>query len=338
MQEDIYRFSTDDFVAVVKNNSSFILTTHVNPDGDALGSEIGLAEWLVSIGKEVRVINHSKTPEQYYFLDPKNSIVEVHDEARHKNDIANADVLMLLDTNDPERSRSLEPYFSTHKNVVLIDHHLYPKNFAHTEFLDTKATSTGEMIYRLITSAQPALGGSISKKAAQALYVAIMTDTGSFRFPRTTSDTFRMSAELIDLGADPVYAYDRTYNSSKSSRVLLIGRCLATLRFHYEDKVAIQYILQKDLVECNAIEEEVDGFVQFPLQVESVVFSVFLLELKSGWKISFRSKGDYSAAGFAQAFGGNGHFNAAGARVAEQLSLKEMLDKLISTAETFLQI
>jgi bifunctional oligoribonuclease and PAP phosphatase NrnA len=336
MQEDTTRFSIDEFVSVVKNNSSFILTTHVNPDGDALGSEIGLAEWLTSLGKHVRVLNHSKTPENYYFLDPENSIVEVYEESKHKDVIDSADVLMLLDTNDPERSRSLEGYFSTHKNKVLIDHHLYPKTFADHEFLDTNATSTGEMIFRLVTAAQKSLGGVISAKAAQALYAAIMTDTGSFRFPRTVSDTFRMSAELIDLGADPVYIYDRIYNTSKSSRVLLIGRCLSSLRFHYDDKVAIQYILQKDLAECNAIEEEVDGFVQFPLQVESVVFSVFLLELKSGWKISFRSKGVYSAAGFAQQFGGNGHFNAAGARVAEKLTLQEMLDKLVATAEQFM--
>lgn len=334
MQEDIYRFSPDDFADVVKNNSSFVLTTHVNPDGDALGSEIGLAEWLRSLGKHVKIVNHSKTPEQYFFLDPERAI-EVHDPAVHQNVIETADVLMLLDTNDPERSRSLEPYFATHKQTVLIDHHLYPKAFANHEFLDTNATSTGEMIYRLITAVQPKLGGVISKEAAQALYVAIMTDTGSFRFPRTVSATFRMSADLIDLGADPVYTYDKTYNSSKPSRILLIGRCMSTLKFHYENKVAIQYILQKDLQECNAIEEEVDGFVQFPLQVESVVFSIFLLELKTGWKISFRSKYNYSAAGFAQVFGGNGHFNAAGARVTETPTLSEMLQRLVATAEKF---
>lgn len=338
MQEDIFKFSTDEFVTLVNNNSSFVLTTHVNPDGDALGSEIGLAEWLLSLGKHVKVLNHSKVPENYYYLDVENPILEQYDEAKHKESITTADVLMLLDTNDPERSKTLESYFSNHPNKVLIDHHLYPKQFADHEFIDTNATSTGEMIYKLVTAAQPVLGGAITKKGAQGLYVAIMTDTGSFRFPRTVAETFRISADLVDRGADPVYAYDRTYNSSKPSRVLLIGRCLSSLRFHFGDKVAIQYILQKDLAECNASEEEVDGFVQFPLQVDTVVFSVFLLELKTGWKISFRSKNVYSAAAFAQEYGGNGHFHAAGARVIETPPLDQMLSSLVNNAEKLLKV
>ena len=338
MQEDIYKFSTDDFISLVNNNSSFVLTTHVNPDGDALGSEIGLAEWLLSLGKHVRVLNHSKVPENYHYIDAENPILELYDEAKHKDVISGADVFMLLDTNDPERSKSLEPNFATHPNTVLIDHHLYPKQFAAHEFIDTNATSTGEMIYKLVKGAQPVLGGTITKKGAQGLYVAIMTDTGSFRFPRTVAETFRISADLIDHGADPVYAYDRTYNSSKPSRVLLIGRCLSSLKFHFGDKAAIQYILQKDLAECNAIEEEVDGFVQFPLQVNTVVFSIFLLELKTGWKISFRSKGEYSAAALAQAYGGNGHFHAAGARIMETPSLEEILKSLTANAEKQLNI
>lgn len=337
MQEDIYRFSPDEFTAFVKKNSSFVLTTHVNPDGDALGSEIALAEWLQSIGKIVRVLNYSKTPENYVFLDAGNSLVEYYNEAKHKRVIESSDALLLLDTNDPERARSLEPYFSTHPNKALIDHHLYPKSFAQAEFIDTQATSTGEMVYRLITHAMKSLGGSISPKAALALYVAIMTDTGSFRFPRTDAEIFRISAELIDLGADPVIAYDRTYNAAKPSRVMLIGRCLSSLRFHHDARLAVQYILQKDLAECNATEEEVDGFVQFPLQVESVVFSVFVLEIEKGWKISFRSKGEYSAALFAQQYGGNGHFHAAGARVLDKtMPLDALASNLVSTTEKFL--
>lgn len=336
MQESIYRFSLEDFISVINNNSSFVITTHVNPDGDALGSELGLADWLRSIGKSARIINHSKTPENYLFLDNESPLIEVYDEAKHRSAIESADVLILLDTNDPERSRSLEQYFSNHKNIVLIDHHLYPKQFAHTEFIDTEASSTGEMLYRLIAGSQKTLGGSISSKGAQGLYVAIMTDTGSFRFPRTDADIFRMSAELIELGANPVTAYDNTYNSARPSRVKLIGRCLGTLQFHYSDKLATQYILQGDLAEFNAAEEEVDGFVQFPLQVETVVFSIFILELKTAWKISFRSKGEYSAALLAQEFGGNGHFHAAGARVAEKMELGELVNRILLKAGNLL--
>ncbi len=331
MNQKIQEFDTAKFISLINGLQHIVLTTHINPDGDALGSEIGFAEWLTSIGKSVRVFNHSHTPDNYLFLDKENPIVEVFNESKHKQIINDADAFFLLDTNDPLRAKSLAPFLSTHKNPILIDHHLDPKNFTTKRFIDTEATSTGEMIYRLITAAQKELGGTISKKAAQALYVGIMTDTGSFRFPRTTSQTLRMSADLIDLGADPVLTYDKTYNSAKPSRVLLIGKCLSSLKFFFDDKLAIQVITQQDLKKSGASEEEVDGFVQFPLQVSTVEFSIFILELKEGWKISFRSKGNKSAAEVSRYFGGNGHFHAAGARIFEKKSVDTLTKEICDT-------
>ncbi|HYM20586.1 MAG TPA: bifunctional oligoribonuclease/PAP phosphatase NrnA [Candidatus Kapabacteria bacterium] len=310
-----------------------MLTTHVNPDGDALGSELGLAEWLLSIGKQVRIINYSHTPENYRFLDAQRPIIEKYDHATHTTDILNADVLILLDTNDPQRAKSMAPLFEKHKFPVLIDHHLEPMDFAKERFIDTEATSTGELIYTLITGAQKDLGGNISSKAAEALYVAIMTDTGSFKFPRTDSDIFRISANLIDLGADPVKTYNETYNSARASRLKLIGKCLNSLEFFFGDRLATQLITQSDLADADATEEEVDGFVQFPLQVGTIEFSIFFLELKEGWKISFRSRGKRSAAEVAKKFGGNGHFHAAGARVYETISFKQLQQQVCETVK-----
>jgi phosphoesterase RecJ-like protein len=324
MNQMIQEFDTNKFIALIRGLKRIVLTSHINPDGDSLGSEIGFAEWLMSIGKEVRVFNHSHTPENYKFLDYERPIIEIFDAAKHEQIINEADAFFLLDTNDPLRAKSLAPFISSHKNTILIDHHLDPKEFAKERFIDTEATSTGEMIYRLITAAQKVLGGTISKKAAQALYVGIMTDTGSFRFPRTVSSTFRIAAELIDLGADPVLTYDKTYNSAKPSRVLLIGKCLSSLKFFFDDRLATQIIFQKDLKDAGAIEEEVDGFVQFPLQVATVEFSIFILELKEGWKVSFRSKGNKSAAEVSRHFGGNGHFHAAGARIFEKKTFEQL--------------
>jgi phosphoesterase RecJ-like protein len=324
MNQTIQDFDTAKFISLVKGLQRIILTTHINPDGDALGSELGFAEWLLSIGKAVHIFNHSHTPENYLFLDADHPIVEVFNASKHEQIINDADAFFLLDTNDPMRAKSLAPFLSSHKNPVLIDHHLDPKDFTTKRFIDTEATSTGEMIYRLITAAQKELGGTITKKAAQALYVGIMTDTGSFRFPRTVSETFRICAELIDLGADPVLTYDRTYNSAKPSRVLLIGKCLSSLKFFFNDRLATQVITQKDIKDSEAIEEEVDGFVQFPLQVATVEFSIFILELKEGWKVSFRSKGTRSAAEVSKRFGGNGHFHAAGARIFGKKTYDEL--------------
>jgi phosphoesterase RecJ-like protein len=321
------------FLDAVRTHESFVITTHVNPDGDALGSEIGLAEWLLSLGKQVRVLNHSETPHNYLFLDAATPIIEQFDAERHAEAIAKADFIFVLDVNDAERTRSLGPLLMAAKQpIMVIDHHLNPKEFATTYLIDTEATSTGELIVRLIEEARPVLGGTITPKAAMALYVAIMTDTGSFRFPRTDSRTFCMCADLIDLGADPIRAYDEVFNTSPPSRLLLMRESLNSLEYHHESQMALQCIMQSQLTLAGADVEDVDGFVQMPFQVGGIVLSVFLLELKDGWKISTRSKGDVSAAAFAQTFGGNGHFNAAGARVKETWTLEEMKRKIVENA------
>jgi phosphoesterase RecJ-like protein len=321
------------FISLVSEHSSFVITTHVNPDGDALGSEIGLAEWLLSLGKAVRIFNHSKTPQNYHFLDTPNPIVEQFDAEKHASIIQASDVLVVLDVNDPERTKSLGPHLLAAKQpIAVIDHHLNPKMFATDYFVDTEACSTGEMIMRLVQQAQPTLGGTISKKGANALYVAIMTDTGNFRFPRTDSEIFRMCADLLDLGADPVTTYNEVYNTSPAGRLLLVRDALTSLEYHYDGLMAFQCIRQSDLRAANAEEEDVDGFVQMPFQVKGIMLSIFLLELKEGWKISTRSKEHVSAALFSQQFGGNGHFHAAGARVYEVKSFEEMHQAIIDNA------
>ncbi len=322
---------TPDFISLVTNAQSFVITTHIKPDGDALGAEIGLGRWLMSIGKSIRILNYSPTPDNYLYLHHNDLPIEVYSETVHRAIIDNSDVLVLLDANDPNRTKALQDYFSWHKSILCIDHHLDPAHFAHLMILETSATSTGEMVYRIIQAAQTALGGTISQFCAEALYVAIMTDTGSFRFPRTTSSTFRMCADLIDLGADPVSIYERTYNANKLSRLILIGKALASLRIEYE-QIAFIVVTQEDLRDANGTDEDIDGFVQLPMQVSSVVISVFMLQLSTGWKLSIRSKGNISAARIAQHFTGNGHFNAAGARIFENYSIQELQNKILDIA------
>ncbi len=320
-------------IQLVRTHHRFAITTHVNPDGDALGSEIGLAEWLISIGKTVRIFNHSATPYNYKFLDVENPILEQFDEKKHAAILKAVDVIFVLDVNDPTRTRSLGNFLqNTSQHVVVIDHHLNPKPFATEYYIDVDACSTGELIMRFIAEAQPPLGGTITPKAAIALYAAIMTDTGSFKFPRTTSTIFRLCADLLDLGADPVRIYNEIYNTSPPGRLELVRDALNSLEYHYNGQMAFQCILQSQIVAANTDEEDVDGLVQFPFQVKGIVLSVFLLELKEGWKVSTRSKDDVSAANFAKTFGGNGHFHAAGARVPESRSLEEMKRAIIQNA------
>lgn len=321
------------FISYIQAANSIVLTTHVNPDGDAIGSEIGLAEWLLSLLKEVRVINHSPIPYNYVEFDQPNPIVEQFDAEKHDTILREADLLIVLDVNDPSRVRSVGEYaVNRTKPVIVVDHHLEPKTFATDYFIDIDACSTGELIYKLICSSMPVLGGSISPKGAASIYTAIMTDTGSFKFPRTDSEIFRICAHLLDLGADPVWCYDKVFNSSAPSRLLLQGECLNSLKYYFDGRMAMQTLTQEQLNKTGSLEEDVDGFVQVPFQVRGVALSVFLLQLKQGWKVSFRSKGDVPAAQLAQSFGGGGHFNAAGARIFEDLSLTEITDQIVTRA------
>jgi bifunctional oligoribonuclease and PAP phosphatase NrnA len=326
------------FESLIRNSNSFAITTHVNPDGDAIGSEVGLAEWLKSIGKTVHIINHSPTPENYGFIGNGEPVVQQFDEAKHTETLRSVDCILVLDVNDPGRVKSLEPFAREHKNVAVIDHHLEPKDFAGQYFIDTEACSTGELIYRLYERAQPALGGSISPRGAMALYTAIMTDTGGFKFPRTDAKVFRMCAELLEMGADPVVSYNEVFNSSPASRLLLLRESLNSLEYFYDNRMAVQLLTQDQLKSVGATEEEVDGFVQMPFQVGGIVMSVFILQLREGWKMSVRSKGDVSAAALAQAFGGNGHFHAAGARFYDKYSPKEVKDRVVRLAKDIVNV
>src|ERR1035437_6089876 len=138
------------FVRLIREHQSFGITTHVNPDGDALGSEVGLAERLLSIGKEVHVVNHSATPYNPRFLDAERPIIEQHDEKKHEQVVRGVDAILVLDVNDPVRTRSFAKYLAeTSQHIAVIDHHLSPKPFASEYLLDTDASSTGEMILRL---------------------------------------------------------------------------------------------------------------------------------------------------------------------------------------------
>src|SRR5581483_3149842 len=148
------------FLPFVRDNETFVLTTHVNPDGDALGSEIGFAEWLLSLGKSVRIVNHSPTPYNYTFLDRPDPLVQQFDENVHTAIVQNADVIFVLDVNDADRTRSLATLLEQSRHpVIVIDHHLNPKPFATHYLIDTEACSTGELIMRIIAYAKPILGG-----------------------------------------------------------------------------------------------------------------------------------------------------------------------------------
>jgi bifunctional oligoribonuclease and PAP phosphatase NrnA len=315
------------------HHQSFVLSTHVNPDGDGLGSEIALAEWLIDRGKTVHIINHSTTPDFYRFLDPRQQI-RVFDERSDTDILARTEVVVVLDTNSPDRLRSVGPLVQQSRAVkVCIDHHLDPSPFADHYVIDDAATSTGEILYTILTGLDDK---PLSSAVASALYCAIMTDTGSFHYPRVDPETFRICAQLIEWGADPVRIYHDVYEQWSPGRMELLGSALASLGTLVEGKLAHMTISQENLRTTGTSEEDTDNFTVYPMSIKGVVAGIFLLELGNGVKISFRSKGDIPINELAKLFGGNGHKNAAGARL-HNISLTETRERVLAAAATFLQ-
>ena len=295
-----------------RSRERFVLTTHLNPDGDGIGSEIALASWLRLHGKEVRVINHSPLPAVYRFLDPLGTITQF-DPLRDAAAIAGADVIVVLDANHPDRLQSMKDAVLGSPAIrVCIDHHLDPDPFASPALIDENATSTGEILYRLLYregEEQP------TGEIATALYCAIMTDTGSFRYPRTGPMTHAIAARLIECGADPVRTYAEVYERWSPGRIHLLGEVLAGLRTEFGGRLAHVTITRRMLSATGTSEEDTDNFTTYLMSVEGVLVGILFLEIEGGLKISFRSKGKIPVNALAVEFGGNGHRNAAGARI-----------------------
>jgi bifunctional oligoribonuclease and PAP phosphatase NrnA len=316
----------------LRNHQKYVLTTHVNPDGDGLGCEIALAEWMVGEGKQVSILNASATPGFYLFLDPHRRIQQFS-ETRDPQTIREADVILILDTNHPERLRAMEPHVLNSSAVkICIDHHLEAAPFAKEYLLDEDATSTGEILYHLLLRLN---GKKLTPLIAQALYCAIMTDTGSFRYPRVDPEVHTIVAHLIEMGADPVAIYRNVYEQWSVGRIRLLGETLASLTTLFNGRLAHVTVTQEALKRTGTTEVDTDNFTTYPMSVEGVQVGILFLEMHKAVKISFRSKGELPINELAKEFGGNGHKNAAGARM-ENVSLAEVKNRVFKVAERYL--
>jgi phosphoesterase RecJ-like protein len=323
--------SHENLLRLLQEKHRFVLTTHVNPDGDGIGSEQALASALRRAGKSVQVINHSPTPAVYDFLDPGRTI-QLYDPRRDDAVIAGADVICVLDTNQPDRLRSMEcATLASPAFKVVVDHHLDPAPFANLYLVDDAATSTGEIIYRLILGMGEA---ALTPEVAQALYAAILTDTGSFRYPRVNAGTHRIVAHLIEAGADPVAIYSNVYERWSAGRIHLLGEMLARLVLNGSGTVASVAITRDMLERTGTSEEDTDNFTSYLMSLSGVRAGLLFLEMPEGVKISFRSRGEIAINELAKEFGGNGHRNAAGARI-DRAPLDDVVSRVTQAAERY---
>ncbi|CUT02482.1 phosphoesterase RecJ domain-containing protein [Candidatus Kryptonium thompsonii] len=318
---------------IIESSQNFVITTHVSPDGDGLGCEIALLYFLEKLGKSAVVINVSETPGNYKILYPENRFLIFYEQNFDQIEkILNTDVIFICDMNQSSRLKTMEKYVLQSKAIkIIIDHHLEAQDFADYYLIDVDAPASGEIVYKLIKSFD---GFEIDKKIATGIYTAIMTDTGSFRFPRTDSETHRIVADLLDAGADPVEIYDKVYEQSSLGRIKLLGKCLSELETRYDGRLGYIVVTQDMLKNYGVEEWETDGFVQSILKIAGVRVAIFILELKDGIKLSFRSKGEIPINELAKEFGGNGHKNAAGARLYN-ITLDEVINQVIQKAEKY---
>ncbi len=299
---------------ILIENNSFLLTTHVNPDADAIGSEIALSEILKSLGKtEIYIVNTSSTPYNLIFLDKEN-IIQHYDKSKHAELFSSVDVIIGLDFNRSDRlPRMREDFLNSTKLKITIDHHQDAENFVNHSFVDSDYCATGHIIFDFIKKTHIT---DLSYSIAYPVYAAIMTDTGSFRFERTTPEIHYIAAELIFKGVSPTEIYDKIYDQSRFSKIKLLGRALETLKLYGEKKqISYMIIRQEDFNSLNAHEHDTDTFVNFNLSIEGVTIGLLFIELKQGFKVSLRSKGNIPVNKLAAEFGGGGHINAAGIRI-----------------------
>ena len=318
---------------ILINNGSFLITTHVNPDADAIGSEVALYFILKNLGKKVFIVNYSSTPYNLKFLDKEN-MIEKYDEHKHRELFNKADVLVAMDYNRSDRIVKMQQKFLESKKLkICIDHHQEPENFVDYFFSDMSYTASGQIIYDLIKKTGIV---RLNNETALPIYAAIMTDTGSFRFERTTPEIHKIAAELLGYDIDPTDVFDKIYDQSKFGKIKLLGEALNSLKLYGKKNEIAYMVLTRDMFNSTKAEEhDTDGFVNFSLSVEKVKIGLLFIELNEGFKVSFRSKGDIPVNKLAQEFGGGGHINAAGLRIFDK-NLNDYLTFILTRAEEYL--
>ncbi|GAB1855782.1 bifunctional oligoribonuclease/PAP phosphatase NrnA [Flavobacteriaceae bacterium MHTCC 0001] len=317
--------------ALLSTPKHIIIVTHKNPDGDAIGSTLGLYHYLKKYNHKAQVITPNDYPEFLKWPYGCDSILKYDTQTEICDAlISKADIIFTLDFNAFHRTGQMVPILEASQAIkILIDHHEAPDDYADYMYSDVTMSSTCEMIYHFISM----LGdiNVIDETIATCLYLGIMTDTGSFRFPCTTSTTHRVVGNLIDKGAKSTTIYNNVFDTNSYNRLQLLGCALNNLKVIPELRTAYITLSQKELHTYDYKKGDTEGVVNYGLSLKNIIFAAIFIEDKQEGiiKISFRSKGNFSVNEFSRAhFNGGGHNNAAGGK--SETSLKSTVDKFLS--------
>lgn len=307
----------------LKTSKEVAIIPHRNPDGDAMGSTLGLRLFLKSMGMEATVISPNKYPHFLQWLPGNDSVIFFDKEVdKAQKLLQNADLIFTLDFNSfPRTGKGMGEFLeSCTQDFVMIDHHQQPDDYAKFIYSDIQASSTCELVYNFIEK----LGkvDQITAEMATCLYTGIMTDTGSFRFASTSSRTHRIIAELMDRGAKNAWIHQQVLDTRSVNQLQLLGTALSNLTVVKDKRTAYITLSQKELDTHHFKKGDTEGFVNYGLSLAGIIFAVIFIENREEGivKISFRSKGDFDVNTFARRhFNGGGHINAAGGRSEESL-------------------
>ncbi len=302
--------------SILEKPQRVVISSHVKPDADAIGSEVGLALLLQQQGKLVRVINTSPTPPHLRFLDPAN-IVEQYNSGEPAVAIADADLHIVVDTSSwNQLSEVGQAMRAGSAQRVVIDHHVSADDLGAVEFKDSAREATGALIVELAE----AMNWPIPVQVATALYAAIATDTGWFRFSATTGSTFRIAANLVELGAKPHEIYRELYERGSLAKLRLVGRALDRIVMDCDGRLAYTQIPWSDFVELGANPSDTEDLVNECLKISGTQAAFIAIEQANKQvKVSFRSRSEVDVARIAEQFKGGGHKQASGATLTGPL-------------------
>ncbi|MEI8224929.1 MAG: bifunctional oligoribonuclease/PAP phosphatase NrnA [Bacteroidota bacterium] len=313
------------------SSENILLISHINPDGDAIGSQLALYHYLKTRGKNVGLMAPNYLQEFLKWMDGADLInIFIKDRKKCRKLIVEADLIVMLDFNQSNRLGEAEDLvIASNARKVVIDHHLGPGSFADLIISEPSKCSTSEIVHELVCE----MNGVqfISRPYAEALYVGIITDTGNFEHGSYSSRTFRIVADLLDSGIEKGKILNLIYNNFSSDRIRLLGFALnKRMVVIPEYKTAYIFLSKDDLKEYNHVKGDTEGFVNMPLSIKGINFSALFIEKDGFIKLSFRSKGQFPSNEFAaQYFFGGGHLNASGG---------EYTDTLDNTIDFFLKV
>mgnify|MGYP001297797169 CR=1 FL=1 len=321
---------------LISTPKKVVITTHRGPDGDAIGSSLGLSHFLTGIGHTATVITPNDYASFLHWVPGNNKvIVYENNETKATQITKSADVIFLLDFSQISRIDEFGSIVQSSNAIkVMIDHH-HGADFslANLVYVDTSSSSTAQLVYELIEAMQ--MEHLITKNIAECLYLGIMTDTGSFKYESTTSKTHEITAKLVKKGIENSKIHDLVYDNSSVNRIKLLGYCLSSrLRIYKEKNSAIISLNAKELNDFGFKNGDTEGFVNYALAIKGIKFAAFIAEKEGIVKLSLRSKGNIKVNEIAKEhFNGGGHINAAGG--VSQTSVDETIIKIEKIINNF---